>query len=152
MRLGDYLAPEQKQEAFNATLVPGNVLYLDDCSFTNPRKPKYVVLVGRDEEACLIFVINSDPSRYVQGKPWLAQCQVTLAQSDYAFLRRDSQLNCAEVIDSMSATSVAGELSRGTAKYVGALTNKTKEQIVAVVDTATTIMPFHKDIIRSSLT
>lgn len=152
-RLGDYFTSGQKQDTFDATLVPGNIIRIEQCCFTKPPKRKYVALVGRDENACLLFVVNSDPRLYIQGKPRLAECQVSLYKSDYDFLKKDvSYLNCAEVKDVLSAAEIAGELAAGTARYMGSLTSETIEAIIAVMGISTTVMPWHKEIIINSLT
>ena len=143
VRLGDAFSPQQKQSAYDATLVAGSILHLNQCRFVTPPKAKFVVLVGRDEDVCLLFLINSEP----RHRPH----QVRLRDLEYAFLTHDSYMNCSEAIDVLTATDIAAELAQGSAQYVGDLTADTIEEVLKETQQARTLTGFHKKIIYDAL-
>jgi hypothetical protein len=151
MKLGNGIPAHERQAAYASSLTPGGILHRH-CEFTNPPKPKFLVLVGVDEGFCLLLVINTRPPRKVQNTPSLLQCQVLLSASEYTFLDHDSFLDCAEVIDSVPVTSVAAELALGRAQVRQGLSAASRAQVVEAVLQAHTVSDWHKTIVVEALT
>jgi hypothetical protein len=148
-RLGDFFPEDDKQEYVDRQLKPGQILYLF-CEFTNPPKDKYFVLVGF-ATLPMLFVINSTINPFVASQPHLRSCQVKLSAADYAFLRHDSYINCAEVIGSLSQAQIRQQILADTARMKGELNVSTKQAILQVVQGASTITPHQKRLITEAL-
>lgn len=94
MKLGDRLPPDQKRQYIRGSLVPGRILHLH-CSFTNPPKQKFVVVVSMNPEP-LLFLINSEISQWLEKRQDLRDCQVVIHHADHTYLRYDSYLDCTQ--------------------------------------------------------
>ena len=87
-------------QSLEELVVPGRVLRLF-CSFTNPPKEKFVVVVATNP-FCLGFLINSNPTELQRTKKHLSDELINVsAQDGYAFLTnpRPSVLDCTLVAD-----------------------------------------------------
>jgi len=150
VKISDAIGEADKGKAFQGVLVPGTIVHRP-CSFTHPPKNKFLVLAGMDEDACLLFVINTNRPNHVIGKDALENCQILLRRSDYPFLHHDSWLDCSEVIDSVSVTTLARELARKIAEYRDHLNPGTRASIAEAVSNAHTIMEWHRGIIVAAI-
>lgn len=142
----DDLSPADRHKRVEQLLVPGAIIHLF-CPFTDPPKNKFAVFVGRDGETCLLLFINSKRPPI----PYLDRYQVMVHRADYGWLRRDSYLDCAQIIDQMSFAEVCAQLARGLAQFKGNLTNDTRLQVIEMVQSALTIMDWHKGIVSEAL-
>ena len=116
--LGGFFPHGVRQQAMNATLVPGCVIYWH-CNFTTPPKLKYLV-VACCEPVFLVLVINTDINQFIQDRPDLLECQVPMSQKDHPFLDWDSVVNCIEAHKSINLNDVKdaitadfGQVSKG---------------------------------------
>ena len=150
VKVSDAIGEADKERAFQRVLVPGTIVHRR-CSFTHPPKNKFLVLAGIDEDVCLIFVINTNRPKHVIGNNALEKCQIVLRKSDYPFLDHDSWLDCSEIIDSVSVTTLARELARKTAVYRDDISPRTRASISEAVANAHTIMDWHRGIIVAAI-
>ena len=61
---------------------------------------KFLIVAGVAEDRILVcsVMINSEINPYIQCRPRMLSCQVSLKASDYSFLSHDSYANCAQPI------------------------------------------------------
>ncbi len=61
---------------------------------------KFLVIAGVSNDRILVcsVLINSEVNPYIQRRPRMLSCQVTLKGDDYDFLDHDSYANCAQPI------------------------------------------------------
>ena len=85
--LYDRMSPNDKWNYLKKQLIPSVILYLF-CDFTNPPKPKYLVLTCRGKIP-LFFIINSKISDFIKSRS-LETTQMLVHASDYSFLDHDS--------------------------------------------------------------
>ena len=150
-RLGDRFSPNIRLAHVKRKLTPGRVLYIL-CDFTNPPKPKYLVLVCPDTQPRpLLFVVNSRISDYLRKRPYLLACQVTLRAADYDWLRHDSYIDCSNVIENLELATITSQMVNDTNCIKGELNADTCSQIVAAVQAAKTITRKHKRVIVGAL-
>ncbi len=142
--LGGFFPEEARKAHAVGSMTTGRVLYLA-CDFTVPPKEKYIFLATPDEPP-LLFVINSEISAYIDARPDLKACQVTLQVADHAFLARDSVLDCSNVIDSMSKDDVLKQLTAEPGRIRGEVSAAARAGIVAAVRQARTISRIHKQV------
>ncbi|MNC17075.1 hypothetical protein D3C75_649400 [compost metagenome] len=102
--LGDFFPDGIRQQAVDATLAPGCVIYWH-CNFTTPPKQKFLVVVCC-EPSFLVLIINSEINQFIQSKPHLLNCQVPISQAEHAFLNWDSFVNCIEAHKSITLNDV----------------------------------------------
>lgn len=71
-------------------------IYFDPhCRHSRPRKPKFIVVAKVDGLCQVALLINSKINRMFQ-RPKLLPCMVPIRCEDYAFLTRDSYIDCTE--------------------------------------------------------
>ena len=137
MSVGDQFPLEEKEAFLNRTLIPGTILYLF-CEFTSPPKFKYGILACIDPEPILL-IINSEISSWLQQRPAMRDCQVTLRQEEYSFLRHDSFVDCTKAIRVFALTDLKSQLLEDLDRIKGQITRETREAIVYAVKTGNTI-------------
>jgi hypothetical protein len=147
-KLGDFAPDGLKGDYINRNLKPGQILYLS-CDFTTPPKEKYLILVCAD--TALMFIVNSRIHPYIQNRPALRRSQICLRSTDYDFLPHDSYADCSKVIDELDLTQISAQVNNDLARIKGEITDATKEEIIRVVDNASTIAEDHKRAILSAL-
>ncbi len=61
---------------------------------------KFLIVAGVAEDRILVcsVMINSEINPYIQCRPRMLSCQVSLKAADYDFLSHDSYANCAQPI------------------------------------------------------
>jgi hypothetical protein len=105
------------------------VYRLKKCRYTSPPKPKFIVLVCKDEKY-MGFLINSEISPFISSKPDMLACQILLTKDEYHFLFYDSYLDCAQLYSFNYSELVIG---------LEVISDKTKSEIKKVVSQAKTI-------------
>lgn len=135
-KIGDFLGPEAKREFVVRNLIPGQVVYLE-VRFPNRTRSKYLVLVGESSPDCLTFVVNSETNEFISCRPDLNICQVKISVATHAFLERDSNVACHEVLS--LPKEVIGELMADTSRIKGMISQEVRGEIVAAVKRARTI-------------
>ena len=147
--LGDSFPEHDRYEYAKRHFLPGQILYLW-CDFTNPPKDKFLLLVCTEERP-LLFIINSRINEYLEKRPELFACQITLEAREYDFLSHDSFLDCSNVVDVMDRDDIIGQIASNPIKAKGKLNSATREEVIKVVEKALTISPYHKKLILRSL-
>jgi hypothetical protein len=126
-------------QSLEELIVPGRVLRLF-CSFTNPPKEKFVVIVATNP-LCLGFLINSNPTELQKSKKHLMDELVQVSRSDgYAFLTnpQPSVLDCTYAAD-FDIDEVVAQLTQDATRAHGLLTDATRSRIVEVVKESMTL-------------
>ena len=137
--LGDHFPLEDRQEHIRSELNPGKILYLD-AAFTDPPKPKYVVLACVQPKPVLLL-INSRVNPNVERDPSRAGRHLRLSASDYAFLSHDSFLDCSKEYGLASDLEMTGQLVADLGRIKGDLTQADKLRVVEIIKTSPTIPP-----------
>lgn len=72
---------------------------------------KFLIVAGVAEDRILVcsVMINSEINPYIQCRPRMLSCQVSLKASDYSFLSHDSYANCAQPIRAKFEVFMSGE-------------------------------------------
>jgi hypothetical protein len=120
-------------QSLEELVVPGRVLRLF-CTFTDPPKEKYVVIVAT-EPFCLGFLINSSPTELQQSKKHLRDELVSVSRADgYAFLTnpQPSVLDCTLAAD-FAFDEVVAQLTQDSTRVLRIITDETRAKIVQVV-------------------
>lgn len=146
--IGDSFPPEEKEAYFHRHLKPGQVIYLD-CAFTNPPKPKYLVLACI-EPKLLCFLINTEIHSYIKKRPHLLQCQILMSQASHSFLDYDSFIDCKEVIE-LSLDDVKNQVLLDMSRVKEEISAEVKSTIIKTISASSTITPRLKKWILDSL-
>jgi len=149
MKLGEKFPPEDRLAFVRQSLVPGSILYLS-CSFTTPPKEKFVVLVSLDPEP-VVFMINSEISRWLQDRPALRDCQVTIHQQDHLFLSYDSYIDCTQAVRKFTAQDLERQLVQDLGKIKGKITLHEREAVLYSVQNCRTLESKLKSFIIAAL-
>ncbi len=93
---------------------------------------KFLVIAGVSNNRILVcsVLINSEVNPYIQRRPRMLSCQVTLKGDDYDFLDHDSYANCAQPIKAKLESFMVDNM-----KYCGFLNEadltKVQQRIIA---------------------
>lgn len=131
MVLGDRFPTAAKRDHIRQSLQPGAVVYLH-CPFTNPPKPKYLV-VASIRPRLLLFIVNSEIPAYVQKRAHLRCCEVLLDEATHEFLEHDSYVDCQQAIKEFSLDTVESILMSELKRLVGRISADVQAQILAAV-------------------
>ena len=126
-------------QSLEELVVPGRVLRLF-CSFTNPPKEKFVVVVAT-HPFCLGFLINSNPTALQKSKKHLSDELISVsAQDGYAFLTnpQPSVLDCTFAAD-LDFDETVAQLTQDSSRVLGLITDATRKQIIDVVGESMTL-------------
>lgn len=133
-------------------IVPGRILRLF-CSFTDPPKEKFVVIVATNP-VCLGFLINSSPTELQKAKKHLSDELVSVsAQDGYAFLTnpQPSVLDCTFAAD-LDFDETVAQLTQDASRVLNLITDATRERIVEVMKESMTLEGAIAKIILKNLT
>jgi hypothetical protein len=147
--LGEQFPSEIKRSHIENALKPGCVLRLE-LKLTTITKPKFLVLVTTDDPEFLSFLINSEIHSFIQSKPDLLKCQVSIDLANHNFLSHDSHIACHEIYPIMRE-EVIKALMADPSSVKGEISTDVREQIMAAVKIAKTIDKDKKNQIISSL-
>jgi hypothetical protein len=126
-------------QSLEELVVPGRVLRLF-CTFTDPPKEKYVVIVAT-QPFCLGFLINSSPTELQRSKKHLRDELVSLSRADgYDFLTnpQPSVLDCTLAAD-FAFDEVVAQLTQDSSRVLRIITDETRANIVQVVKESMTL-------------
>ena len=135
-KLGDAFSDDQRRESVRRQLQPGAVIYIE-VVFPEGRKPKYLVIAYVDHE-CTTFVISSRVNPFIEARPSLAVCQVSIDAARHAFLRRDSYIACHQVLR-LPTVNVITELAADVSRIKGQLHAEVLAEVIAAVKRAPTL-------------
>jgi len=139
-------------QSLEELVVPGRVLRLF-CSFTNPPKEKFVVVVAT-HPFCLGFLINSNPTALQKSKKHLSDELIGVSARDgYAFLTnpQPSVLDCTFAAD-LDFDEMVAQLTQDSSRVLGLITDATRKQIIDVVGESMTLEGGISKIIVKNLT
>ena len=139
-------------QSLEELVVPGRILRLF-CSFTNPPKEKFVVVVAT-QPFCLGFLINSNPTALQKSKKHLSDELISVsAQDGYAFLTnpQPSVLDCTFAAD-LDFDETVAQLTQDSSRAFGLITDATRRQIIDVVGESMTLEGGIAKIILKNLT
>jgi len=114
-------------------VVPGRVLRLF-CSFTDPPKEKFVVIVATNP-INLGFLINSNATDLQKSKKHLAEELIQVSKADgYDFLTnpQPSVLDCTYAAD-LDLDEMVAQLTQDPTRVHGMIANATRSRIVEVL-------------------
>jgi len=126
-------------QSLEELVVPGRILRLF-CSFTNPPKEKFVVVVAT-HPFCLGFLINSNATALQKSKKHLSDELISVSSKDgYAFLTnpQPSVLDCTFAAD-LDFDETVAQLTQDSSRVFGLITDATRKQIIDVVGESMTL-------------
>jgi len=133
-------------------VVPGRVLRLF-CSFTNPPKEKFVVIVATNP-FCLGFLINSNPTALQKAKKHLSDELIHVSARDgYAFLTnpQPSVLDCTFAAD-LDLDETLAQIAQDSSRVHRLIADSTRTQIINIVEKSMTLEGGISRIIAKNLT
>ncbi len=139
-------------QSLEELVVPGRILRLF-CSFTNPPKEKFVVIVATNP-FCLGFLVNSSATDLQKSKKHLSDELVSVsAQDGYAFLTnpQPSVLDCTFAAD-LDLDETVAQLTQDPTRVLSFITEATRKQIVEIVKESMTLEGGIAKIIVKNLT
>ena len=117
------------------------IYHVKSCRHAKPiPKDKFVVIVHKDPEPWGFF-INTGIRQFIQKRPELLVCQVSIKATDYKFLDHDSYVDCAELY-LFEDTELRDA--------IGPVNKQTKIEIKKAVAVSKTIIVRHKKLILAS--
>ena len=147
------LYKEAKAAELIAKLKAGSILRLH-CDFIDDPKVKYIVIahIDLDNDASIVFVVNSEIAAFIEHDAHLKIGQILLAKEpNYTFFDHDSYVNCCEIYDCLDLDFAIRYLIKNQGDFKGELTKEDKDKIISYVKIAQTIAKIDKDIIIKSL-
>ncbi|MGH8737901.1 MAG: hypothetical protein ACREVC_11125 [Burkholderiales bacterium] len=126
-------------QSLEELIVPGRVLRLF-CSFTNPPKEKYVVIVATNP-FCLGFLINSSATELQESKKHLSDELIPIGKADgYDFLTnpQPSVLDCTYAAD-LDLDEMVAQLTQDPSRSRGVITDATRKQIIEIMKESMTL-------------
>jgi hypothetical protein len=137
LSLGNAFPEDFRRTQIEQRLTPGAVLYLE-VEFPQITKNKYLVLVACPDDNYYHFIVNSETNQYIEERPHLNVCQVTLDAQSHEFLDWDSKVACHEVLP-ISKREIISALLNDMDRYKGRITASAKDEIVSAVKHAITL-------------
>ena len=139
-------------QSLEELIVPGRVLRLF-CSFTNPPKEKYVVIVATNPFG-LGLLINSSATSLQESKKHLSDELIPIGKENgYAFLTnpQPSILDCTYAAD-LDLNETVAQLTQDPSRALGLITDATRTQIIEIVKESMTLEGGIAKIIVKNLT
>ena len=139
-------------QSLEELVVPGRILRLF-CSFTNPPKEKFVVIVATNP-ICLGFLINSKPTALQKAKKHLSDELIRISARDgYGFLTNPepSVLDCTFAAD-LDLDETLAQIAQDSARMHGLISDSTRTQIITIVEKSMTLEGGISRIIIKNLT
>ena len=135
--LGDHFPADLRRARVEEALKPGCVIRLV-VKFPTISKPKFLVLVATDDPEYLTFIVNSEINSFIQNRPHLSHCQVSIDAVNHAFLDHDSHIACHETLP-IRREDVIKALVADPSAIKGAISLDVRTQIIAAVKFAKTL-------------
>jgi hypothetical protein len=149
MLLGDDFPPELKDQIIVNSITPGQVLKLF-CSFTNPPKEKFLLVVSVNPAIC-IFIINTSIHPFIKSKYDLLESQVLIKKEDYQFLDHDSYIACHEIINHFSMDEIRKQIQLDISRIKEKINANTRNNILIAIDKCRALSKVEKDIVINGL-
>ncbi len=146
--LGDSFPPEKKEDYFKRNVTVGAVIRIF-CDFTNPPKPKPLVIVCMDPKV-LCFLINSEIHPFIKKRAELRASQILMPKESHSFLDHDSFIDCTEAKE-FSLEDIKSQIFQDMSCIKGESSAEVKKIIVTTVSSSSTISPRDKKWILDNL-
>lgn len=147
-KLGDAFSEPDRRKSALRQLVPSAVAYLE-VAFPEGRKSKYLVVASVDAECCT-FVVNSRVHPFIEARPELSVCQVRLDAARHEFLRRDSWIDCHQILR-LPTEAVVYELVADMGRLKGRVHQDVLNEIIAAVKRAPTLSAAEQTLLAKAL-
>lgn len=126
-------------QSIEELVVPGRILRLF-CSFTNPPKEKFVVIVATNPFH-LGFLINSNPTALQKSKKHLSDELIWVSARDgYGFLTnpQPSILDCTFAAD-LDLDETLAQIAQDSSRVHGLISDSTRARIINIVEESMTL-------------
>jgi len=147
-KFGDAFSEPDRRKSALRQLVPSVVVYLE-VAFPEGRKSKYLVVANVDAECCT-FVVNSRVHPFIEARPELSVCQVSLDAARHEFLRRDSWIDCHQILR-LRTEAVVSELVVDMSRLKGRVHQDVLDEIIAAVKRAPTLSVAEQTMLAKAL-
>ena len=144
MSFGNLISPEFKHNLAVYNIKIGAVIRIL-VKETIPPKVKYLVVVGLDGGSISFatIYINTEINMNVINTPELQNLQVWLESSKCQTLEHDSYADCSKIVE-RNILEVAAYIAKNPASELGMLEKKYLTNVLELLKTAATIIPYHK--------
>ncbi len=146
-------ATDSKTTELKAKIKPGSIIRIF-CDFIKDPKIKHIVIayIDFEEEASLVFIINSEIPPFIENDAYLKSGQIALEKTSYAFFPNNcSYLNCVEDHAGLDLEFLLSHLLKTPNEYKGELLDKEINKVISFVKNAQTIPPTDIELIIKSL-
>ena len=113
-----------------------HIYHVTKCQYTCPPKGKFTAIVCSAPNPHG-FLINSEISNFIKGRPEFLDCQIKIDGERYSFLKRDSYIDCSRL----------RSFGQGSLHSIQCINNNTRRAIERVVDKSRLIEPVYKKLI-----
>ena len=128
-------------------LTPGQLIKLY-CDWL--AKPKYFLVVGTQDQPLLLY-ISTDKPAFCNSNPYIDADFLLLTKREYPFLDHDSWLDCGDVCQRFTWTSVEYQLKIRMGRICGGISMPTKHQIILIIGESERLSTLHQRIIAESI-
>jgi hypothetical protein len=150
MDLTGLVSPEDRTKFVRERLIAGVVIKLH-CPFTDPPKPKRLLIVAADRARPLFFLINTEPTNFAKANKQLIAQHLPLASSEN-FLDHDSYLDCSNAYDHFNKAEIENTLIQDTTLILGNLAPQTAARVLEVItNDPPALSPIHISTISDEL-
>ncbi len=129
--LGGAFPPEFLRQQVLRRIRPGTVIKLREVMDDGQVHEKRFV-VARVDANTVCCVINSQIGPFIQNRPALLQCQVSMRVADHPFMSHDSHVDCSR-IHQFSTAHVVRELMNEIDWILGSITSELRDAVVAAL-------------------
>jgi hypothetical protein len=114
------------------------------CDFTDPPKPKRMLIVAANRERPLLFIINSEPTEFAKANKRLIAQHLLLEKATENFLDHDSYLDCSTAYDNFDKIEIEDALVKDTTLILGDLSAAAAEKVLDIItDDSPYLSPLH---------
>ena len=131
---------------YAASLSAGVVLR---CEQPVAEKIKRHVLIAATAQRSIAFLINSNISQFLRGKPELLRRQVLMTQAEHPFMQHDSFIACHDTVRLDTIDQLAAGMQRKTIQRLGYVDLAVCELILKASQGSPLIAPRDQELISS---
>lgn len=139
MALGSAFPPGFLKSQIQRQLVPGAVIKLRAVMDDGKLQEKRFVVAHVDEHT-VCCVINTAIGPFLQARPALLKCQVTMAVAAHPFMSHDSSVDCSRT-RSFATAEVIKELMGEPSWVLGQIAPDLRQEIIGALKFAPTLSP-----------
>ena len=139
MALGSSFPPEFLRGQIQRQLVPGAVIKLRAVMDDGKLQEKRFVVLHVDENT-VCCVINSVVGAFLQARPTLLKCQVSMAVVTHGFMSHDSSVDCSRT-RAFATSEVIRDLMAQPTWVLGQIAPELRNEIIGALKFAPTLSP-----------